>query len=77
MTSHWSADGAKLLWWDGKTMRFDLTRDPAEASPETVDTPDASFEAQVDRYLRHLAETSDVQQDPETVKALKELGYLQ
>jgi hypothetical protein len=76
MTSSWQEDGSKLLWWDGKTMRFDLTDDPGEEQPSEIQ-PDAEFTSQVETYKAHLTSTKDVELDPETVESLRELGYLQ
>jgi hypothetical protein len=76
MTSRWGPDGAKLLWWNGETMAFDLRDDPEEARPSAT-KPDASFVEQIEQYRVHLEKTSELSTDPETLESLRELGYVQ
>lgn len=79
MVARWEAPHAKLLWWNGATTQVDLAADPAEASPAPVDPAALSpeFAAQIEAYRAHLQATAGLATDPETVKALQDLGYME
>jgi hypothetical protein len=80
MLAQWQAGAPKLLWWNGKTMSFDLAADPGEAHPvePAVATPAqrADLDARVAVYRAHLETSSKLPLDPETVESLRKLGYL-
>lgn len=78
MMARWSAGQPKLLWWNGRTLTFDLVNDPGEQEERPADGHPLlpSFLPEVEAYKAHLERTNALPLDPETVQSLKQLGYI-
>ena len=78
MMARWAAGQPKLLWWNGRTLTFDLTIDPGEQEEKPADghplLPELLRDAAT--YKAHLERTAALPLDPETVQSLQQLGYI-
>lgn len=74
----WGAAGRKLLWRDGTFERYDLTADPTESAPVSMDASDEltkTLGALVDQHRAAL--NAKVAPDQETVELLRAAGYVE
>jgi hypothetical protein len=78
MMARWSAGQPKLLWWNGRTLTFDLSVDPGEQEGKPAEghplLPELTRDAAA--YKAHLERTAALPLDPETVQSLQQLGYI-
>ena len=67
----------KLLWMDGTVQVFDLSQDPGEERPVTVDEPALSGE--MDTLVTRVLESGGTAatMTPEMIEALRAVGYVQ
>jgi hypothetical protein len=78
--SVWGADHDKLMWFDGKASRYDLSTDPGELHPLPIpaDHPmRAILEARTAAHKQSVADGEAKGADAETMEMMKKVGYAQ